>query len=129
MFELITGHPLFYIDPFEDSDVENDHHLLMFSDILGPLPEDLYVRWTRASRYYDAERVKFNTLLHKAPKGTDPFSNQWRPLEEFFDENKPGEVLDDEAKMVKDLLRRILQYDLVKRPTPSQILQDPWFAI
>jgi hypothetical protein len=66
--------------------------------------------------------VQFNTLLHEASEGTDPFSNKWRPPEEFFDKNRPDDVSDDEAKMVKDLLRRILQYDPAKCPMPSQIM-------
>ena len=55
LFELLTGLPLFQIPPLNDSDeLINDDHLIQLTDIIGPLPEGLLSRWTRASKYYDA---------------------------------------------------------------------------
>jgi serine/threonine protein kinase len=115
------------VDSSRDKDIENDHHLLLFSDILGPLPHHLYSFWTRSSRYYTSERVIFNTFLEEVPESTDLLSARSKPLEELLDEQKP-DMSDNEAKQIKVLLRRILQYDPAKRPTPAELLKDPWFT-
>jgi serine/threonine protein kinase len=127
VFELVTGRRLYYVDYYDNPEDETDDHLLMLSDTLGPLPESLYTLWTRSSRYYTSERVQYNTLLYDDPEETDLLLNKMKPLEEFFDECKPDDLSDEESNMIKALMRRILQYDPAKRPTPSQILQDPWF--
>ena len=47
-------------------------------------------------------------------------------MEEEFD--KAGLDLDEEeARKVKALIRRILQYDPARRPSAAEILLDPWF--
>jgi serine/threonine protein kinase len=127
IYELLIGSPLFQVDPSRDKDLENDHQLLLFSDILGPLPDHLYSSWTRSSRYYTSKRVLFNAFLEEVPEGTDLLSIRSKPLEGLFDEQRPA-MPDDEAKQVKSLLRRILQYDPAKRPTPAELLKDPWFT-
>jgi serine/threonine protein kinase len=128
VFEYITGERLFDVSAISGSQEEQtDDHLLMLSDTLGPLPENLYNLWTRSSKYYTPERVLFNSIVYPA-NGIDPLSFKMGSLEETFDEVKPVDLSDEEAMMVKALIRRILQYDPTKRPTPSQILQDPWFA-
>jgi serine/threonine protein kinase len=116
------------VDDHGSPEDQFDDHLLMFSDTLGPLPENLYGLWTRSPKYYTPERVQFNTLLHDHSEETDLLLHKMKPLEELFDDNKPADLSDEQSKMVKALLRRILQYDPAKRPTPSQILLDPWFA-
>jgi non-specific serine/threonine protein kinase len=46
-------------------------------------------------------------------------------MEELFD--MAGPVLDEEEdRKVKALIRWILQYDPAKRPSPAEILLDPW---
>jgi non-specific serine/threonine protein kinase len=127
IYELLIGFPLFQVDPCRDKDTENDHHLLLFNDTLGPLPHHLYSLWSRSSRYYTSERVLFNTFLEEVPEGTDLLSAKSKPLEELFDEQRP-DMSDSEAKQIYDLLRRILQYDPAKRPTPAELLKDPWFT-
>jgi serine/threonine protein kinase len=118
LFEFITGDQLFWIGNYDITPEEQDDtYLLMLSHSLGPLPESLYALWNRSSRYYTSERVLLNN---------DLYAGTWS-LEERFDHGKPADVSDDDAKMVKALLRRILQYDPAKRPTASEILQDPWF--
>ena len=116
------------MDVYENLEDEIDDHILMLSDTLGPLPENLYALWPRSSKYYTSERVQFNTLLYEDPEETDLLSNKMKSLEDFFDENKPADLSDEESTMVKTLLRRILQYEPANRPTPAQILQDPWFT-
>ena len=48
-------------------------------------------------------------------------------METEFDEAKPPSVSAEEATAIKALIRRTLQYDADKRPTASELLQDPWF--
>jgi serine/threonine protein kinase len=47
-------------------------------------------------------------------------------MEELFDQAGPD--LDaEEAREVKALIRRILQYDPAKRPSPAELLLESWF--
>jgi serine/threonine protein kinase len=48
-------------------------------------------------------------------------------MEELFDQASP-DISKEESEAVKALVRRILQYDPAKRPSPEEILLDPWFA-
>ena len=50
-----------------------------------------------------------------------------RSIEELFDEADP-DIDQEEARKVKALIRRILQYDPANRPSPAEILRDPWFC-
>ncbi|KAI9654486.1 MAG: hypothetical protein M1821_006576 [Bathelium mastoideum] len=56
---------------------------------------------------------------------SEPFIN--KPLEAQFDKNKPDDIGPEEAKVVTDLIRQVLQYDPAKRPTAAQLLEHPWF--
>ncbi len=46
-------------------------------------------------------------------------------MEDLFDHAGP-DLDEEEAHMVKRLIRRILQYDAAKRPSPNELLLDPW---
>lgn len=48
-------------------------------------------------------------------------------MEEAFDQVGP-DISEEEGHKVKALIRWILQYDPAKRPSPAEILQDPWFC-
>ncbi|CAK7275429.1 hypothetical protein SEPCBS119000_006689 [Sporothrix epigloea] len=52
--------------------------------------------------------------------------SEQQSLEDRFDAAAP-DLNEEEATAVKALIRRILQYDPDKRPTLSELLQDPWF--
>ena len=115
--------------PNEGLEDGNDDHLLQHSGIIGDLPEHLFILWTRSSKYFTPERVQFNSFLDGLPgNGRDPLQAKSKPLEAFLDDGKPADLPDEEAEAVKTLLRRLLHYDPRKRPTPSQVLQNPWFA-
>lgn len=47
-------------------------------------------------------------------------------MEQMFDQADP-DLDEEEAYKVKALIRWILQYDAAKRPSPAEILLDPWF--
>lgn len=48
-------------------------------------------------------------------------------MEEYFDYLAP-EIDHKEGNKAKALIRRILQYDPAKRPSPAELLLDPWFV-
>ncbi|KAL6720699.1 hypothetical protein ACLMJK_002624 [Lecanora helva] len=128
IFELITGEKLFTIAPFGgglDEDDDDDHYIQLM-EILGPLPSFIREEWSRASTYCGpgGEIVKHfigepveNMEIHVTP-----------PLETYFDRLRPAAMNDEEADLVKDLLRSILVYNAEARPQTSKILQHPWFV-
>ncbi|KAK8037640.1 CMGC/SRPK protein kinase [Apiospora marii] len=127
VFELIAGHQLFCV-PWMGSDAEtDDDHLLKITSHLGPLPEDLYRHWDRASQYFTLERKLYNCELGGVKEGREPLLLEEQSMEEFFDEAKP-DLDEEEAGKVKALVRRILQYDPEKRPSAAELLRDPWFS-
>jgi non-specific serine/threonine protein kinase len=68
-----------------------------------------------------------------AEPGDDDFEEEdgsWisDSLEVHFDQNKPSDIDVEEAKVITDLIRKILQYEPAKRPTAEEILKHPWFS-
>lgn len=59
-------------------------------------------------------------------EGLDPhFIND--PLEILFGKNKPDDIDAEEAKVITQLIRKILRYEPSERPTASELLQHKWF--
>lgn len=127
VFELLTGQPLFCVPYYPEEAKVDDDHLLSLTATLGPLPESLYQRWERAPLYFTPERKLFNQALGGVPEGGEPLVLEEETMEDMFDQSKP-DISDEEAGRVKALVRRILQYDPAKRPSPAEILSDPWFT-
>ncbi|KAI6772981.1 hypothetical protein HG530_003939 [Fusarium avenaceum] len=127
LFELMTGQPLFCLPgPHSEPDL-TDEHLLVLEERLGPLPDDLYSLWETSSLYYTSERKLYNCEIGGVREGQEPLILEQLSIEEAFDQSEP-ELGAEEAEKVKKIIRWILQYDLSKRPSPVEILQDPWFA-
>ncbi|TRX88640.1 hypothetical protein FHL15_010499 [Xylaria flabelliformis] len=127
IFELITGQPLFCV-PWYDSEVkQDDDHLLSLTTTLGPLPDELYGHWKTSSLYFTPQRKLFNFQLGGVAEGAEPLVIEQLTMEEMFDQANP-DLSEEEAYRVKSLIRQILQYDPVKRPSPAEILRDPWFC-
>ncbi|OAQ94030.1 serine protein kinase [Purpureocillium lilacinum] len=124
VFELITGEPLFCV-PWSES--EDDDHLLSLNSRLGALPDELYKHWKTSSLYFTPERKLFNCELGGVAEGEEPLMLEQPSMEEVFDRAAP-ELDEEEANVVKKLIRRILQYDPSNRPSPAELLSDPWFA-
>lgn len=66
VFELLTARPLFVgleaLDGDEQADEEtNDEHLIQLSEVLGPLPAELALRWRRRDRHYGADGKRLDT--------------------------------------------------------------------
>lgn len=123
VFELITGLPLFCIPGGEGAD---DDHLLFLVTQLGALPDNLFKHWKTSSLYFTPEGELFNCQIGGVPEGGEPLVLEYQSMEEMFDQAKP-DLEEEEATRVKALIRRILQYDPAKRPSPQEILSDPWF--
>lgn len=49
-------------------------------------------------------------------------------METFLDQEKGSDLSSQDASMIKELLRAILQFDAVKRPSAEELLAHPWFA-
>ncbi|KAJ6190004.1 hypothetical protein N7519_000025 [Penicillium mononematosum] len=124
VFELITGQPLFCI-PY--SEMEDDDHLLSLTAQLGALPNELFKHWTTSSLYFTPERKLFNCQLGGVAPGQEPLMLEQASMEESFDRAGP-DLDEEEAHKVKALIRWILHYDPAKRPSPAEILSDPWFC-
>ncbi|KAI3321373.1 serine protein kinase [Xylariaceae sp. AK1471] len=127
VFELITGQPLFCVPWYESEVTQDDDHLLSLTACLGPLPDELYKHWETSSLYFTAERKLFNCQLGGVAEGVEPLMIEQTSMEELFDQADP-DLGQEEASEVKLLIRRILQYDPAKRPSPAEILRDPWFC-
>ncbi|TIC89946.1 Dual specificity tyrosine-phosphorylation-regulated kinase 3 [Colletotrichum higginsianum] len=124
IFELITGQPLFCIP---GSDFEDDEHLLSLTAVLGALPENLFQHWKTASLYFTPDRELFNCQLGGPGEGEEPLMLEQTSMEELFDRADP-DISEKEAGAVKELIRRILRYNPAERPSPAELLRDPWFC-
>ncbi|TQV91843.1 serine protein kinase [Cordyceps javanica] len=126
VFELMTGRPLFCVPGYPHSEWEDDDHILALTSQLGPLPDELFKFWDRSSQYFTSERKLFNCYLGGPRNGKDPLMLPQKSMEKLFDAAQP-ELDEEEGREIKKLIRWTLQYDPAKRPTPSEILDDPWF--
>ncbi|KAJ5488144.1 hypothetical protein N7453_011598 [Penicillium expansum] len=124
VFELITGQPLFCI-PY--SGMEDDDHLVYLTAQLGALPDELFRHWKTSSLYFTPERKLFNCQLGGVTPGEEPLMVEQTSIEESFDQADP-DLDEEEAHKVKTLIRWTLQYDPANRPSPAEILSDPWFC-
>ncbi len=123
VFELITGQPLFCVP---GSEFEDDDHLLSLTAELGELPDELFKHWKTSSLYFTPERKLYNCQHGGVAEGGEPLMLEQTSMEELFDQAGP-DIDEDDARSVKALIRRILQYDPAKRPSPAEILSDSWF--
>lgn len=158
VYEFITGTRLFAVDLIGDDEQEeaDDHHILDFIDVLGPLPERLMDNWPRRDKWIglDSERLQPPEPEHSdgAAESDDEFDAEDptdaemsepeedvarpvhidesfinEPLEVQFGQNKPDDIDEDESKVITELIRGILQYEPSRRPTAEQLLGHEWF--
>ncbi|KAL1962324.1 hypothetical protein VTN77DRAFT_9815 [Rasamsonia byssochlamydoides] len=134
MFEIITGTPLFAVGSSGEDDAEtaDDDLFLQLYDVIGPSPASMLAQWPRSRIYCNVNGERIKNYVGNLPEDDyfdpDEMIQPLPPLEEYFDQVKPADCSDEDADVVKALLRRILQYDPTKRPSTSELLQHPWFV-
>ncbi|KDN60250.1 putative serine/threonine-protein kinase SKY1 [Colletotrichum sublineola] len=107
-------------------DEQDDDHLLQLVFRLGDLPEEIFQQWKTSSFYFTPERKLYNCQLGGVEDGEEPLMLEEPTMEGAFDKAAP-ELTEEEASIVKKLIRRILRYDPRERPSPAELLLDPWF--
>ncbi|KAF3287314.1 hypothetical protein TWF970_007042 [Orbilia oligospora] len=122
MFEMLIGEKLFALMPLMPGcniDNRNDDNLLQMDMILGPLPENLHARWARSGNYCrPGSREHYNSMIG-GPEGIpSPVPNM---------EETVRQALPEEAEVILSLLREILNYDPLKRPSALEILKNSFW--
>ncbi|EFY84957.1 serine protein kinase, putative [Metarhizium acridum CQMa 102] len=108
------------------SKFEDDDHLLSLTARLGALPDELCKHWKSSPLYFTAGKL-FNCQPGGVAEGGEPLMLGQTSMEDWFDQTCP-DLDEEEGRQVKMLMRWILQYDPAKRPSPAEILSDPWFG-
>ncbi|KAI0883989.1 kinase-like domain-containing protein [Annulohypoxylon maeteangense] len=157
LFELLTGSSLFCVSPLGGDKLDesiNDEHLIQFFDLLGPLPETLFSRWRRRWEYFDQEGKRLYPVNH-ADEGSDDLDMAdtasddaetselgsfdstetaflapafgYDALEKRFRDKKTNDIDEKEETQLLQLMHWVLQYDPAQRPSPTEILEHPWF--
>ncbi|KAK6539471.1 hypothetical protein TWF694_009694 [Orbilia ellipsospora] len=126
MFELLVGEKLFAVMPGGNVDDDNDSNLLQMHDILGPLPEDIHVKWPRSGKYFRPDtREQYNSIIQGPESLLDPPPNMEAMIRNAVAQ---GDGLDEEeAGVILSLLRKILNYDPRKRPSALEILENAFW--
>ena len=110
-------------------DETDDDHILQLADTLGPLPPDFLARYPRSRIYFNEQGETTRHHIGNLVEGQDPNDIEaLPPLEAFLDQEKAADLSEDEALVIKKLLRLILQFDSARRPSASELLKHPWFA-
>ncbi|KAL8912724.1 MAG: hypothetical protein Q9172_007454 [Xanthocarpia lactea] len=125
VYELLAGTPLFAVMHMGGQDMDDcdDDHLLQMTDIMGPLPEHLFSRWSRSSKYFNDNGELFNSMIDGPPKII-----RFGPLEDQFRKHKSNEIAEEEEGLVLDLLRYVLRYEPKERPSAEDVLKHAWFS-
>ena len=134
VFELLAARTLFSVFGSPASDEESlaeddDAHFLLFSDVLGPLPAQILAQWRRSRLYFNDKGEQIKAFVGEEPDDDDvSHITPNDSLETLFEHEKPTGLGPEESLVIKDLLRSILKYDPMKRPSASELLEHPWFA-
>ncbi|PQE26917.1 serine kinase protein [Rutstroemia sp. NJR-2017a BVV2] len=129
VFKSITGGAIPMVHMMGNREDTEDRYLLNLFGILGPVPLDLLSKWPRSDRYFNAEGEHLRNHVGELPEGSNLSELQSLPnLEGLFDREKPAELSDEDARQAKRILRWVFQYDISKRPSASELLEDPWFS-
>ena len=81
----------------------DDDHVLQMIELLGPLPDNLKRTWSSYRQCFGEHDVQ--TSLDKHPN-----------------------MSQGEAEAAMELLERILRYDPAERPSPTDLLTNPWIV-
>lgn len=125
MFEFLTGRSLFALmmlghDQKEQDDTD-DEHLIQLNDVIRPLPDWMMQAWPRAGKWYTPDRQRLQPYDDGEPYIHDT-------IDKLFLENRSLEIDDEVSAVLLALMRWILEYDPLLRPTAEEILKYPWFS-
>lgn len=131
MFECLTGVKLFDLSAWPAGGEEaDDTHLLQMFDTLGPLPEELFARWTRRERYFGPGRRRLNSHPQASwsKPGTPVSSYVWPTLEARFWERLPDGMGNQDFDRAVSFVRLALQYDPAHRPSAPELQLHAWLT-
>ncbi|KAL2061510.1 hypothetical protein VTL71DRAFT_6887 [Oculimacula yallundae] len=128
VYEFVTGTSLFTLDLYGAKEEEiDDDHLLMMTDVLGKLPDDMLLEWPRAGKYFGEGGERISSATSEDMVDEDEGPHIWDDLEKSFEKNKSEEVDEEQSSIIVSLIRKIMQYDPQKRPSAGELLKHPWF--
>jgi len=110
-------------------DSTDDDHVLQMADVLGPVPPSFLARYPRSHLYFNENGEVTKHYVGETTVGDD--TNDLPilpPIEKLLDQEKGTDLSSEDACMIKEILRAILQFDAVKRPSAEELLAHPWFA-
>ena len=100
IFEFLTGHPLFVgLESLEGNAYDeqtNDEHLIQLSEVLGPLPSEIFSKWRRGDKYFgpDGTRLAGDDELDRGQADEDFDENhETKSASKGFDDA----IADDDA--------------------------------
>jgi len=116
---LITG---------TDDDTDDDH-ILQMAEVLGPVPLSFLARYARSHIYFSESGDVTKHYVGRRREGDEVKDIPiLPPIETFLDQEKGADLSSRDASMIKELLRAILQFDPVKRPSAEELLAHLWFT-
>jgi len=77
-------------------------------------------KWTRADQHVDKD---CNLLKPEYKADSYQFGDLWQAVRLA----KPEDMSEAESLVFYDLLKKMLDYDLSKRPSTKEVLQHAWF--
>ncbi|CAN6623005.1 hypothetical protein TRVA0_009S01178 [Trichomonascus vanleenenianus] len=117
IFEIVCGRRMFDLQKTKAKE-QDDELLFQMNSILGTIPEDLAKKWKPSNA--------FKQYVKDGKVEVPPEYKHTPTLDTHFDNWRPDAVNKAEATQIKTLLHKIFQYDVAKRPSVTEIINDPW---
>lgn len=110
------------------NDDTNDDHVLQMAYRLGPLPSSFLANFPRSHFYFDDKgNITKDHVGHLTEEDGINYVPVKSPIETLLDQTKGADMDSRNTIMVKELLRLILRFYPVERPTAEMLLAHPWF--
>ncbi|KAL4946033.1 hypothetical protein BDV06DRAFT_235595 [Aspergillus oleicola] len=93
-------------------------------ELFGPLPLDWWEKWEERSKFFEATG---HLLGNRYPWGSlgEGFENH---VQKYWREDDVGELGEDEAAAILDLMRRMLKFRPGERISADEVLQSEWMV-
>ena len=110
------------------NDDTDDDHVLQMAYRLGPLLSSFLPKFPRSHTYFDDKGNVTKDLVGQLTEEDGiNYVPVKSPIEILLDQTKGADMDSNDTIMVKELLRLILRFDPVERPTAEMLLAHPWF--